>query len=296
MNANASILTTLSRTKQRILLICTQSRYSIHPVPVQHWFRGTESWGDVWLTSQSRRVAHHGNCRTYTYASSIVLISLGKWKEERLYKVRRRSKKRMYKAAIKANSEGGVREEVEKKLWKSEVRLVSASLLLSDSSPMTQACLCVFRLISRMWLSRSESRLHPAPITRVGGKPLCLQATWAMMSTGPKKKKKKGTQEMREQRWGQPPPPRLPAFQHRPGCEAMTITASGLRRARCGMIPLYMSTLVWTTLTYDCSLLHALAVTTMTLEPAEAAKSRGGRTTGQICPATATAWGSAVAI
>lgn len=51
---------------------------------------------------------------------------------------------------------------------------------------MTQACLWVFRLISRMWLSRSESRLHPAPITRVGGKPLCLQATWAMMSTGHK--------------------------------------------------------------------------------------------------------------
>lgn len=62
-------------------------------------------------------------------------------------------------------------------------------------------------------------------------------------------------------------------LQHRPGCEAMIITASGLRCARFGMSPLYKSTLVWTTLTYDCSLLHALAVTTMTLEPAEADKS-----------------------
>lgn len=57
---------------------------------------------------------------------------------------------------------------------------------------MTQASLWVFRLISRTWLSRSESRLHPAPITRVGGKPLCLQATWVMMSTevGPRQKGK----------------------------------------------------------------------------------------------------------
>lgn len=53
----------------------------------------------------------------------------------------------------------------------------------------------------------------------------------------------------------------------------MIIMALGLRRARVGMIPLYRSTLVWTTLTYDCSLLHALEVTTMTLEPAEADKS-----------------------
>lgn len=58
------------------------------------------------------------------------------------------------------------------------------SPLLSESSPMTQAGLWVFRLISRTWLSRSESRLHPAPITRDGGRPLCLQATWVMMSTG----------------------------------------------------------------------------------------------------------------
>lgn len=62
--------------------------------------------------------------------------------------------------------------------------ILSGSLLLSESSPMTQAGLWVFRLISRTWVSRSESRLHPAPITRVGGRPLCLQATWVMMSTG----------------------------------------------------------------------------------------------------------------
>lgn len=57
---------------------------------------------------------------------------------------------------------------------------------------------------------------------------------------------------------------------YRPGCDAISITALGLRRARLGIIPLYKSTLVCTTVTYDCSLLHAFAVTTTTLEPAEA--------------------------
>lgn len=84
---------------------------------------------------------------------------------------------------------------------------------------------------------------------------------------------------------------------HRPGCEATITTASGLRRARCGMIPLYMSTLVWTTLAYDCSLLQALAVTTTTLEPDEADKSKQRQNrTVQSCPATAPALGSAVAV
>lgn len=53
----------------------------------------------------------------------------------------------------------------------------SDSHLLSESSPRTQAGLWVFRLMFRMWLSLSESRLQPAPITWVGGRPLCLQAT-----------------------------------------------------------------------------------------------------------------------
>lgn len=62
-----------------------------------------------------------------------------------------------------------------------------------------------------------------------------------------------------------------------PGCDATIITALGLRRARPGTIPLYRSTLVCTTLTYDCSPLHALAVTTTTLEPAEADRSERQR-------------------
>lgn len=141
---------------------------------------------------------------------------------------------------------------------------LSGSLLLSESSPMTQAGLCVFRLISMTWLSRSESRLHPAPITCVGGKPLCLQATWVIMSTG-------------ESEWpyviyimSRAVSRRRVCCCYRPGCDAISITALGLRRARLGIIPLYKSTLVCTTVTYDCSLLHAFAVTTTTLEPAEA--------------------------
>lgn len=67
----------------------------------------------------------------------------------------------------------------------------------------------------------------------------------------------------------------------------MSITALGLRRARFGIIPLYMSTLVWTTPTYDCSSLQAFAVTTMTLEPAEADKSKTGET---LCYHELTSW------
>lgn len=145
------------------------------------------------------------------------------------------------------------------------------SLLLSENSPMIQAGLWVFRLISRAWLSRSESRLHPAPITRVGGRPLCLQATCVMMSTGIWQEKEQSltiSKKVNEQTGEE-----CLYHQHQPGWEAMSIIALGLRRARFGMIPLYKSTFVWTTLTYDCSLLHAFAVTTTTLEPAEADKS-----------------------
>lgn len=65
-------------------------------------------------------------------------------------------------------------------------------------------------------------------------------------------------------------------YRYRPGCDAMSITALELRCASFGTIPLYKSTFVWTTLAYDCSLLHAFAVTTTTLEPAEADKSKTG--------------------
>lgn len=130
---------------------------------------------------------------------------------------------------------------------------------------MTQAGLCVFRLISMTWLSRSESRLHPAPITCVGGKPLCLQATWVMMSTGERE-----WVTVRELYNEPAVSRRRVCCCYRPGCDAISITALGLRRARLGIIPLYKSTLVCTTVTYDCSLLHAFAVTTTTLEPAEA--------------------------
>ena len=53
----------------------------------------------------------------------------------------------------------------------------------------------------------------------------------------------------------------------------MSITAWGQWRASAGMIPRYMSTLVCTTPSYDCSLLHALAVTTTTADPADADRS-----------------------
>lgn len=61
-----------------------------------------------------------------------------------------------------------------------------------------------------------------------------------------------------------------------PGCDVISRMALGLRCATVGMMLLYRSTLVWTTLAYDCSLLQAFAVTTTTLEPAEADRSDRG--------------------
>lgn len=70
LHFNAICITLLKKNKKKktigsswfTLAFPTQSFW---PVPVQHWFCGAGSCGDVWLASQAQPcVTHHRNCRT----------------------------------------------------------------------------------------------------------------------------------------------------------------------------------------------------------------------------------------